>query len=130
MRSRLQSDNVQGTLESTGAKPRAKKEANGVEAFAYSTRETCSTGLSRPTTLVPLSRFMTSSSLSLSPLPSILALSPFNFSPIHVNAHGSRGDRGRDSPRTLRRDTHERSMSVFLEFSLINQHFGIRERSA
>lgn len=48
---------------------RAKKEANGVEAFAYSTQETCSTGLTWPTA----SPFL---SLSFSPRPS---LSPFTL---------------------------------------------------
>jgi len=60
------SGGVRDTLESTGnAKPRTKKEANGVEAFAYSTRETCSTGLAWPTAFTPLS-FLLSVALSVS----------------------------------------------------------------
>lgn len=64
---RLQSSGgVRSTLKSTGnAKPRVKKEANGVEAFAYSTRETCSTGLAWPTAFAPLS-FLLSIALSVS----------------------------------------------------------------
>lgn len=45
----------------------AKKEANGVEAFAYSTQETCSTGLTWPATtpshLLPLSLLLPSRSI-------------------------------------------------------------------
>lgn len=48
------------------AQSRAKKEANGVEAFAYSTRETCSTGLAWPTAFISLSLFLASSFLSYS----------------------------------------------------------------
>lgn len=49
------------SLESP-ANSELKKEANGVEAFAYSTQETCSTGLTWPTASPFLSR-------SLSPPP-------------------------------------------------------------
>lgn len=55
---------ILGTTSST--EPRVKKEANGVEAFAYSTRETCSTGLARPTAFTsPSHPFFPSLSLFL-----------------------------------------------------------------
>ena len=59
---------------------RAKKEANGVEAFAYSTQETCSTGLTWPT-----------ASLSLPGPRSLLPPSR----PIHVNLHRWAGSAAR-----------------------------------
>lgn len=118
MRSWLQSDSVQGTLESTGsAKPCAKKEANGVEAFAYSTRETCSTGLSRPTALKPLSRYWLLS-VALLFLSFFSRAVPFQLQldsrkRTRINAarkrvKGTRKEREATRRETSRRDTLER----------------------
>lgn len=84
---------------------RAKKEANGVEAFAYSTQETCSTGLTWPTA---------------SPFLSLSLLAPL-FPPlrsIHVNPHWACETRLQEHNVTLDAATSPRILSYLQRVSL------------